>query len=303
MRPFYFCLCCCLLLSAPVFAQFSRTIAEFKRDRDQETQLLKTQPLLVLLKQEDPKQLKKLAKRPAELLEYQQLMAKGNALLQQAAKVWTLSPTIEVKTEAELDALLATNAGQLNVLDFETVGYRTSPAPMRHSWDTVAPIDLGSALKLPSLRLRVFQKKADFLVHEEPVLNSNPNESDVIYCVKMLETMATHSSLIRTKAGATPPKLLLCQDDRAPGLTDAQIKSAYPYPYEFVSRADFEKAVRDGAPGGAFVRVAWQGYGIISPLAFTLPGMELVCGGELHKAQELLVTLKDFKSFKKTLPR
>lgn len=303
MRQFYYLLCCCLLLSAPVLAQFSRSIAEFKRDRGQETHLLKTQPLLVLLKQEDPKQLKKLAKRPAELQEYQQLVAQGNSLLQQAAKIWTLSPTIEFKTEAELNALLAANTGQLNVLDFETVGYRTSPPPMHHSWDAAPPIDLSSALKLPSVRLRVFQKKTGFVIQEEPVLSSIPNESDVIYCVKMIETMATHSTPTRTKAGATPPKLLLCQDDRAPGLTDAQIKSAYPYPYEFVSRADFEKAVRDGAPEAAFVRVAWQGYGIISPLAFTLPGMELVCGGDLHKVKEPLITLKDFRSFKKTLPR
>ncbi|WP_216679007.1 hypothetical protein [Hymenobacter siberiensis] len=85
MRPFYFCLCCCLLLSAPVFAQFSRTIAEFKRDRDQETQLLRTQPLLVVLKQEDEKQLKKLAKKPDGLRAYQQSIALGNALLKEVA--------------------------------------------------------------------------------------------------------------------------------------------------------------------------------------------------------------------------
>lgn len=303
MRLFYCCLCCCLLLSGAAFAQFSRTIAEFKRERGQETQLLKTQPLLVLLKQEDPKQLKKLARRPAEPQAYQQQLAHGNEVLQQAAKIWTLSPAVEFKTEAELEALLTANAGQLNVLDFETVGYRTSPAPMRHSWDTAPPIDLSAALKLPSVRLRVFQKKTDFLIHEEPVLSSTPHESDLIYCVKMVEAMAAHPTLSRTKAGATPPKLLLCQDDRAAGLTDAQIKSAYPYPYEFLARADFEKAVRDGAPGAAFVRVAWQGYAIVSPLAFTLPNMELVCGGELHKVKEPLITLKDFKSFKKTLPR
>lgn len=86
MRLFYCCLCCGLLLGGSAFAQFSRTIAEFKRERGQETQLLKTQPLLVLLKQEDPKQLKKLAKRPAELQEYQQQLAHGNGVLQQAAK-------------------------------------------------------------------------------------------------------------------------------------------------------------------------------------------------------------------------
>ena len=53
MRSVYLFLCCLLLLSTPSFAQFSRSIAEMKRDRAQETQLLRTQPLLVVLRQED----------------------------------------------------------------------------------------------------------------------------------------------------------------------------------------------------------------------------------------------------------
>ena len=100
-----------------------------------------------------------------------------------------------------------------------------------------------------------------------PLADYHP--SDVLYCIKMTEQFAkADGPTLRTKPGEKPLTLLLCQDDRAAGLTDAQIKQVYPYPYEFVPRAEFEKAVREAAPGYAFVRMAWQGYAIISPSWF-----------------------------------
>ena len=303
MRFVYFYLCCFLLLSTPSFAQFSRSIAEMKRDRAQEAQLLRTQPLLVVLKQEDEKQLKKLARKPDELRAYQQFIALGNALLQQVAgPAWTFSPKVEYKSEAELAALVAANPGQLNVLDLEPVDYLDAPPPMRRYGDP-GPIMSGHRDELLTFRLRIFIKQVDFTIHNEPLLGPTPSQSDALYCVKMLEQYAAGAGPQRIKSGSTPPMLLLCQDDRAPGLTDAQIKQVYPYSYQFVARPEYEKAVHEAAPGVAFVRMAWQAYGTISPMAYALPGFGIVSGGDLHRLKAPLITLQDFKSFKKTLLR
>lgn len=303
MRVVYYLLCCSLLLSTPSFAQFSRSIAQMKRDRAQETELLRTQPLLVVLKQADEKQLKKLAKKPDDLRAYQESIAQGNALLQKVAgPAWTFSPNVEYKSEAELAALVAANTGQLNVLDVEPVEYPDSPAPLRHSWDP-NPIDARHRDELLSCRLRIFLKQIDFPIHSEPLLTNAPNDSDALYCVKLLEQYAAGTGPQRLKSGSMPPALLLCQDDRAPGLTDAQIKQVYPYPFQFVARAEYEKAVREAAPGVAFVRMAWQGYGTIEPMAYGLPKFGIVSGGDLHRLKAPLITLQDFKSFKKTLLR
>ena len=303
MRSVYLYLCCLLLLSKPAFAQFSRGIAEMKRDHAQETQLLLTQPLLVVLKQEDEKQLKKLAKKPDDLRAYQQSVALGNALLQQVAgPAWTFSPKVEYKSEAELAALVAANTGQLNVLDFDAVDYLDAPPPMRR-YGEPGPILAGHRDELLSFRLRIFLKQIDFTVHNEPLLNNTPNPSDALYCVKILEQYAAGTGPQRVKSGSTPPLLLLCQDDRAPGLTDAQIKQVYPYSFQFVARPEYEKAVHEASPGVAFVRMAWQAYGTISPMAYALPGFGIVSGGDLHRLKGPLITLQDFKSFKKTLLR
>ncbi len=303
MRSVYLFLCCLLLLSTPSFAQFSRSIAEMKRDRAQETQLLRTQPLLVVLRQEDEKQLKKLAKKPDDLLTYKQSIALGNALLQEVVgPAWTFSPKVEYKSAVELAALVAANTGQLNVLDFDAVDYLDAPPPMRR-YGEPSPIMVGHRDELLTFRLRIFLKQVDFAVHNEPLLNRTPNPSDALYCLRMLEQYAAGAGPQRIKSGSTPPMLVLCQDDRMPGLTDAQIKQVYPYAYQFVARSEYEKAVREASPGVAFVRMAWQAYGTISPMAYALPAFGIVSGGDLHRLKNPLITLQDFKSFKKTLLR
>ncbi|MDB5234140.1 MAG: hypothetical protein JWR44_1133 [Hymenobacter sp.] len=304
MRFLYLLLSFGLLLSAPARAQFSRTFAEAGRKRDVEAQLLQSQPLLVMLKREDPRELKKLANKPAELQAYKEYIAFLNHTMQQlVAPVWTLSPKLEYKYEDEIEALAATNTGQLNVLEFDRLSFSTSLPEMRKASDFGKARLPGSYTSLLGFRLKIFVKKVEFNIHDEPVLTSTPHDSDLIYCLKMIEQFARTNNIVRAKPTAAPPMLLLCEEDRTPGLTDAQIKPVYPYPYQFVGRAEFEKAVHAAAPGIVFARMSWQGYGIISPMVFSLPGLELVCGGDFHSLKDPLITLKDFKMFKKSMPK
>ena len=125
----------CLLLSLSARAQFSRSIAEMKRDRALEKQLLQSQPLLVMLKREDPKEVKKLARNPAGLQVYKDAIGAINELMRNVAgPVWTLSPSVEYKYEDEIEALAAANTGQLNVLEYYGFLFATSPAPRRHAY-------------------------------------------------------------------------------------------------------------------------------------------------------------------------
>lgn len=302
MRYLLFCLLLSCLLPAPGFAQSSRPTA-YRRLTAEEKQRLRSQPLLVMLQRDDPQQLKKLARNPAGLRAYRDDMAKSNAILRRAAAVWTFSPSVEFRYADEIDSLAMTDGvGQLNVLDFDQVAHATSPTTAARSWDKpgTGP-SVGGTASLPSFRLRVYIKKRNFALHSEPILGPTLLDSDLTYCTKMIEQNVAGTAWKRTKSGPNPPTLLLCQDDRAADLTDTQIKQVYPYPYQFVARAEYEKAFQAATPGYALVRMCWQGYAIISPMVLTLPNLELVCGGDLHSLKQPLITQKDFKSFKKTL--
>lgn len=302
MKKIYL-LCFYLLLGLHASAQFSRSIAEMKRDQATEKKLLQSQPLLIQLQREDPKELKRRASEPANLQAYKEHVAYVNELLRQVAgRLWTLSPNVEFKYEDEIEALVAANTGQLNVLTYGPLSLATSPPGMKHSWDPSGVSLPGGRTSLSGFELKIYVKKVVFSIHKEPVLSETLQVSDVVYCIRMLEQYARGNNMVLAKWEGKPRTLLLCQDYRAPNLTDEQIKQVYPYPYEFVSRAAYEKAVQEAAPEYAFVRFSWAGYGSKAPMAFTLPMLETVCGGDLQDfAKQPVITLKDFKSFKKTM--
>ncbi|GAA4354505.1 hypothetical protein GCM10023185_16440 [Hymenobacter saemangeumensis] len=302
MRCLLFCLLLASLWHGRALAQASRPTAP-RRLTAAEMQLMRSQPLLVMLQREEAQKLKKLAGNPAGLQMYRDDMAKVNAILRQAAAAWTLSPKVEYRYADQVDSLaMAKDAGQLNVLDFDEVAFPAYPASAQRSWAAPVPGGVvGSTVPLPSFRLRVFIRQRNFAVHSEPILGPGVQESDMLYCMKLIQMYAAGNRRQQLKTGPTPPTLLLCQDDRAADLTDAQIKQVYPYPYQFVSRADYEKAFQEGTPGYALVRLCWQGYAITSPLVFMPSTLDLVCGGDLHSLKEVRITQKDFKSFKKTL--
>ncbi|RZK24961.1 MAG: XRE family transcriptional regulator [Hymenobacter sp.] len=79
-------------------------------DWTQEIAIIKAQPLVVLLNEEDPKELRKLADKPAELAQYKTYVAQYNAQLQQLAReLWQFSPAVTFQSEADYQELRKAN--------------------------------------------------------------------------------------------------------------------------------------------------------------------------------------------------
>ena len=120
----------------------------------------------------------------------------------------------------------------------------------------------------------------------------------------MVEAMAKSNAPTLSKWGEKPKTLLLCQEDRAPDLTDEQIRKVFPFPYRFVSRVEYEKAIQETPTEYTFARNSWMGYGQATTVVFTLPTLEFLATGDSHdwdKGSE--ISLKDFKRLKSGLGR
>jgi hypothetical protein len=287
----------CLLCISPTFAQFSRSIAEINRDKPLEMQRLKSQPLLVVLPQEDPKMLKRFAKQPAQLQAYKESIATITSALQRmAGKAWTLSPSVEFKTPEQLEELKAANTGQLNVLEFGRRQVTTLPTTMKYA---------GFSEGYLGFELKVIVKQVEFSLHKEPLGGEILYDSDVVYCIKRSANVAqSKGAVFENKEKFKGLTLIACRDAQTADLTDAQIKAVFPLACKFVSREEFELAVREASPTNAFLRLCWAGGGLFTPILFTMPEANFVClGRPKNNFDAPYLTEKDIKSFAKDLSR
>ncbi|WP_375437416.1 hypothetical protein [uncultured Hymenobacter sp.] len=287
----------CLLCVSPTFAQFSRSIAEMNRDKPLEMQRLKSQPLLVILPQEEPKMLKRFAKDPAQLQAYKESIATVNGALQRmAGKAWTLSPSVEFITPEQLETLKATNTGQLNVLEFEKEQVTVLPTTMKYA---------GYSKGYLGFQLKVIVKQIEFTLHKEPVGGETLYDSDVAYCIKRAANVAQEKGAVfENKEKVKALTVIACRDARTADLTDAQIKAIFPLACKFVSREEFELAVREASPTNAFLRLCWAGGGLFAPIIFTMPEANFVCLGKFRNSFDApYLTEKDMKSFAKDISR
>ncbi len=299
MRKIYL-LFFCLVCVFPAFAQLSRSVAEMKRDKSLELQRLKSQPLLVILPQEDPKELKRFAKEPAQLQTYKESITTVTGALQRmVGKVWTLSPSVEFKTPEQLKALKAANTGQLNVLEFGKYQLTTTPETMKNKYY------IGNTEEYLGFQIKVLVKQVEFTLHSEPLGSKILYDSDVAYCLKRTaDAIEGKNPVFQDKEKSKGLTLIACRDARAADLTDAQIKAVFPQACKFVSREEFEAAVREASPTNAFVRLCWVGGGLFAPMVFTMPEVNYVCIGKpTHSFDTPYLTEKDMKSFAKSMSR
>jgi hypothetical protein len=286
---------CCLCL----FISFSATAQNWEIARAAELaeqkQLLKNQPLLIRLVEEDPAELRARRAEPQQLAAYRTYIAELNKMLARvAAKYWTLSPSVESKSEAELKELLKRNTGALAMLEYGPVKLYQSLGIGRDKIYTYTT-EMGLTLKIAG-------KRRENFVLEEPVMTAFLYESDILFCLKKMERRFENPQLPDTHT--VPDRyqmvLLLCQDARPPELTDEQIRRVYPHPYKFVTRAAFEAAVSSGEPAYGYVRfVPFYGRRYI-PMVFTLPKGNIITQGHGTDAKRnLYVYEKDFIAFAK----
>ncbi len=262
---FLFCLAF-LLQASTAWAQYGFGFYRYKN-----VELISKQPLVVLLTEEDPKELKRLADKPEELAHYKAYVAYLNTQLQQLApQLWKFSPAVEFKTKSALPNMQAAT-GRTVVLYYLKQKVGTSRpsglGPIGGTWsaglqlsspgdgeehteclvslpvDAAYPSDIIIAFKQLQQELRKDVKlKAD--------MNRDRKEQLQEVRATLRAEGDANAESIRTKP------LLVVQDDVDKRLTEAEIKQLYPFPLQLVPRAAIEEAVWTGDTRYNYVR--WQ---------------------------------------------
>ncbi|WP_310395786.1 hypothetical protein [Hymenobacter sp.] len=252
-----------LLLFAALVLNAPATWAQMGFGKPKDVAAVKSQPLVVALKDEDPSQLKKLAKKPDELAEYKAYIADYNARMQELApKLWQFSPSVEFKQESELPALRKAKGPQrgvlrhLNfVLSAHTGGVGNRLGGFSYQSEQVS-----------ALVVEVMGNGDQHQVWRVQLAPGPVYTSDIIFSLKgmqtylqaradgrkgddMREELAKNGKKLRTKT------LLFDEADIKGKLTAADIKQAYPFPSQIVPRATIEAAAASADARYACVRL------------------------------------------------
>ncbi|RZK34569.1 MAG: hypothetical protein EOO57_10855 [Hymenobacter sp.] len=281
--------------------------------------LIKSQPLVVLLPEEDPKELRKLANKPEELADYKAYVAYYSKQMRVLApRYWKYSPTVEFRPESALKEIRAAQGQRTVVLRYEThvngastTGYHStykgsrqvaymelttpgsgdqnleadSPAPL----DIMYPSDMVFALRTIQRQLETEEKRAakaatgrsrQDILQEERALNAAVDKAD--------------AELIRSRT------LLIAEGDLDPKLTAEGIRQFYPYPYQVVPRATIEAAVQAGDTRYTYARRLCQSVEVIGPFlidAATSRTLAIANTGGVDAGSKELIDKEVFKIY------
>jgi hypothetical protein len=272
---------------------------------------IKSHPLVVILKDEDPKELKKLAKKPDDLADYKASISDYNQQMQALApKLWKFSSSVEFKHESDLEALRKVKNSQCGVLkhaDFvlaqrhSSVGLGTmaNPANVYYTSEHIS-----------ALVLEVVGDGDESKVWHVQLAPGPIYTSDIIFSIATLQTYVQSradgrkGSEMREEIAQNSKKLpgktlLIDEEDLRRGLTAADIKLAYPFPYQVVSRSTIEAAAATYDSRYAYVRILPITEGHMAQVAvdaatsdimgLSLPGGLIASGSSVTKGN-----LKDF---------
>ncbi|MET4072895.1 hypothetical protein [Hymenobacter sp. UYCo722] len=242
-----------VLLFAIIFSGSSLVV---RAQSDKDLAILKSQSLIVVLKDEMPDKLKKLAKKPVELSAYKSFITKYNALIQELAPaIWHFSPSVEFKHESEMAALINDKNYQHGVLkhaDF-TVTEQIGGGAAR-----------GGALYSSEARtaflLSVVSKGPQRTIATVPIAPGIVYTSDIIFCLKtlqyQLQERASGKNQMAEDGKRLRVKTLLFDEAEMNGkLSAADIKQVYPFPFQLVPRETIEAAVKVADAQYACVRI------------------------------------------------
>ena len=291
--------------AAIAHAQFSESWVSKPSSRE----VLTSQPLIVLLKDQDPAQLKKLAKSSKELAEYKAAIADYNILIQEhAAKQWHFSSAVEFRHESELPAFLAdkTLRSILQHRYFKLVERSTGSVNNRLSGGFT------TAEQASAMELNVVGEGQSRYVWQLLLEPGRVLPSDIFMGMKMLNAYLLGNAGVepresmrqsQEKAKRLSSKTLLI--DKATvseRLTPEEIKRVYPYAYQFVPRAAIDDAVLNSDTRYACVRLLPASVGEMMHVVFD-PADGEILGYSVHSGMRLskvnLVAKDNFKDFAK----
>jgi hypothetical protein len=284
-------LICCMLLSATTsWAQLGS-----QPDPGPDLAVVREQPLVVILDDEDPKTLRQLADKPAELAQYKAYVAQHNVQLRELApKLWKASPSVEFKPESEYKDLRKAKNTHIVVLHYTE--YRASysaPGPMGHRLETVS---LGT-YTARQMELDIVGEGDEHRVWRGPAPLGGAYAGDIATTLRSLqanlqlqaanagkkvpyrqvmlvegERYLKNLGLLRTKT------LLLNQADLQDKLTEADIRKFYPGPVQVVPLQAIETAILDGDARYTYARNLAYGAGQEGPVVSdTATGTTLAC--------------------------
>jgi hypothetical protein len=281
--------------------------------------IIKTQPLVVLLQEENPKELKKLANKPEELADYKGAIAYYNKQIQLLApRFWKFSPSVEFQPESALKEIRAAKGRRTVVLRYEKhtngasspgnnsyfIGSRqvasmelttpgngdenyelSSPAPL----DVVYPSDMVFAFRYIQQRLaQDMQRKAR--------VDAGRDRQDIQREERAEEEaeVAANLELIRTRT------LLIAENDLDPKLSAEGIRQFYPYPYQVVPRAAIEAAVQAGDNRYIYARRLAMSVELIGPFLIDAANSHLLArsaSGGIRGGNSKLIGKDDFQDY------
>jgi hypothetical protein len=256
-----------LPLVAAFVLQASAAWAQFGMGKPKDIAAVKSQPLIIVLKDEDPKELKKLAKKEEEMATYQTYIANYNAQMQELApKLWSFSPAVEFRHESELPALRKAKGPQRAV--FQHLNFR---ATHRHGAGGLAAPGMPSnyyytSEQVSAMVLQLLGNGDESQVWRLQIAPGAVYNSDLIFGLRscqsyfkgradgrsradVKEEIARNGKRLRTKT------LLIDEADVKSSLTAADIKQAYPFPYQIVPRLTIETAAATSDPRYAYIRL------------------------------------------------
>ena len=219
--------------------------------------VLKAQPLVVLLEEEDPKQVRKLADKPDDLAQYRAYIAfYNNQLRELAPKFWHFSPAVEFKLKSEMEALRKAK-GPMTVVLLRTED-KTSTFGMGRASNGYNGALRATATVAEMCLLVVGDGKIDY--RDRAGLAPGPAyASDIVFALRDIQRSLQHEAdgysygkltkqqkeAERTKSAAQvrSKTLLLDPNQLDPKLTEAIIREVYPYPFQLAPRATIEAAV------------------------------------------------------------
>ncbi|HET9504778.1 MAG TPA: hypothetical protein VFO93_14640 [Hymenobacter sp.] len=281
--------------------------------------VIRPQPLVVLLQEENPKELRKLADKPQELADYKAYIAYYNKQIQLLApQYWKFSPSVEFRPESALKEIRAAKGKRTVVLRYET---HTNGA----STGGYNSVFMGSR-KVASMELTTPGSGDQNLEWSCPAPLDLMYPSDIIFALKNIQLMLEKDLKRKTRYDAGVPRrdieqqeradalvanqadaalirtrtLLIAEADLSPKLTAEDIKQLYPYPFQVVPRATIEAAVQAADTRYTYVRRMSQSVEVIGPYLIDAATSRTLAiantsgvGGSKHE----LLNKDDFKIF------
>lgn len=245
----------CLLVSNGINAQY------FRLGKMNEVKEVQKRKVILMLEEEDPKVVKKLSKNPAEFTDYQTEIKRANeAMIEVVSKFWTFNSAPVAKTKSEVDKLKESKNTDYAILalerskvsSYQKVGlYRYEIASKVIATlfiDLIENLGEGTPVYYQNLP-NVFPSKGDMAIGIEMMQNFMNARLAGKKRNEISDEADENKSLLASKT------LLIDKEDLKKGITQAEIKEAYPHSAKVVDYSEIESAILNRNKNFAVVQI------------------------------------------------